>query len=282
MSKLLIQEHPLQVLPTLATLIGLNEAIVVQQIHYWLSGKSGKMIDGRRWIYNGYKEWREQFPFWSDDTIVRAFKGAEKKGIILSRQEKSFNRKKWYSLDYDTLDSLCPSPQLAVMETASCGDGIPQNEVAKTPQVAVMLTEKETTQKTTQASAPKNGARGNGKVLKDPIIDLMARTEHAQKTGQDIISKFPESLRSLAGAFIAAYGRPLMNEIGKWKKDLYYLNEGGYLPSEILPAVQYAKTKGTDIKSPGSIVYALRALRSDESSVPENSILRTKVRASDG
>ena len=35
MSKLLINEHPLQVLPSLATKIGLNEAIVLQQIHYW-------------------------------------------------------------------------------------------------------------------------------------------------------------------------------------------------------------------------------------------------------
>jgi hypothetical protein len=33
--KLLIDSSTLIVLPTLATLIGLNEAIVLQQIHYW-------------------------------------------------------------------------------------------------------------------------------------------------------------------------------------------------------------------------------------------------------
>ena len=33
---LLISEPPLQVLPSLAVKIGLNEAIVLQQIHYWL------------------------------------------------------------------------------------------------------------------------------------------------------------------------------------------------------------------------------------------------------
>jgi len=34
MSNLLIQEVPLMVLPTLATKIGLNEAMFLQQLHY--------------------------------------------------------------------------------------------------------------------------------------------------------------------------------------------------------------------------------------------------------
>ncbi|HDE3362621.1 TPA: DnaD domain protein, partial [Staphylococcus aureus] len=37
MNKLLIDDYPIQVLPKLAELIGLNEAIVLQQIHYWLN-----------------------------------------------------------------------------------------------------------------------------------------------------------------------------------------------------------------------------------------------------
>lgn len=37
MSKLLISESPLLVLPSLAETIGLNEAIVLQQIHFWTS-----------------------------------------------------------------------------------------------------------------------------------------------------------------------------------------------------------------------------------------------------
>ncbi len=39
MNNLLLDEHPLLVMPKLATLIGLNEAIVLQQVHYWLIGK---------------------------------------------------------------------------------------------------------------------------------------------------------------------------------------------------------------------------------------------------
>ena len=36
MSKLLIQENPMMILPSLAEKIGLNQAIVIQQFHYWL------------------------------------------------------------------------------------------------------------------------------------------------------------------------------------------------------------------------------------------------------
>ena len=36
MSRLLLEDEPLVVLPKLATVIGLNEAIILQQLHYWL------------------------------------------------------------------------------------------------------------------------------------------------------------------------------------------------------------------------------------------------------
>jgi len=39
MSKLLIDEYPLQVLPSLAVIYGLNEAIILQQVHYWIKDR---------------------------------------------------------------------------------------------------------------------------------------------------------------------------------------------------------------------------------------------------
>ena len=42
MSRLLINENPLQVLPTLAVKIGLNEAMILQQMHYWLNAYHNK------------------------------------------------------------------------------------------------------------------------------------------------------------------------------------------------------------------------------------------------
>ena len=48
---LLLNENPLIVMPTLAAHIGLNEAIILQQVHYWLL-KSDKLEYGRKWTYN--------------------------------------------------------------------------------------------------------------------------------------------------------------------------------------------------------------------------------------
>ena len=84
MSKLLIQESPLTFQPSLAVAIGINEAIVLQQIHYWLSNSKNKGYeqDGYKWVYNTYAEWKEtNFPFWSENTIQRIFTNLEEMGL---------------------------------------------------------------------------------------------------------------------------------------------------------------------------------------------------------
>lgn len=83
MSKLLIDDYPIQVLPKLATVIGLNEAIILQQLHYWLNSKSAKMIKGKRWIHNTYEEWQGQFPFWSVATVKRTLTSLSKQNLII-------------------------------------------------------------------------------------------------------------------------------------------------------------------------------------------------------
>ena len=107
MAKLLIDEPPLQLLPTLAALIGLNEAIVIQQLHYRLQILRESRED-RKWVRDCYEDWRHQFPFWSASTIKRAFISLEKKGLITSRQfEKSEqSMSKWYSINYTALEII--------------------------------------------------------------------------------------------------------------------------------------------------------------------------------
>ncbi len=98
---LLIKEPPLQVLPSLAVRIGLNEAIVVQQLHYFLQGTgNGKTIDGEKWIFNTYEEWRFVFPFWSTRTIERIFEQLETMNLVVSCQpEGRQSRRKYYRLN---------------------------------------------------------------------------------------------------------------------------------------------------------------------------------------
>jgi hypothetical protein len=106
-SALLINEEPLQVLPTLAVLVGLNESILLQQIHYWLrKPKCGVEQAGRKWIFNSYKEWREQMPFWSTRTIERIAAGLEERGVLITDALGGRDRRKWYTIDYDVLEKL--------------------------------------------------------------------------------------------------------------------------------------------------------------------------------
>jgi hypothetical protein len=107
MSKLLIDEPPLQVLPSLAVAVGLNEAIALQQLHYWLQ-RVKTTRSGRKWVYNSYDEWQAQFPFWSISTIRRAFTSLEKRGLVRSEQPEAHARqmRKWYTIDYEALESL--------------------------------------------------------------------------------------------------------------------------------------------------------------------------------
>jgi hypothetical protein len=109
---LLVDEPPLQVLPTLAASLGLAEAIVLQQLHYWLQKPGVHRREGRPWVYNSYEEWRQQFPFWSVTTIKRIFSHLERQGIVMSQQyeKKAWERRKWYSLNYQRLSQLVGPP----------------------------------------------------------------------------------------------------------------------------------------------------------------------------
>jgi len=136
MSKLIIEEKPLIVLPQLAVKIGLNEAIILQQLHYWLKDK-GHEKDGDKWIYNTYEEWQTQFPFWSISTIRRAIDSLEKQNLIetTTRFNKAkFDKTKWYRINRDTLQLLTPPTAQNEQTTAQNEQTTVQNEQTKTVQ----------------------------------------------------------------------------------------------------------------------------------------------------
>lgn len=147
MSRLLIHDYPLMVSPRLAVAIGLNEAIFLQQLHYWL-GTSGKERDGRRWVYNTLPEWNAQFPFWGLNTVRRTIGNLEEGGLVDSTD--AFNviksdRTKWYTINYPAVEALeagllestghlpkmgRPSAQNGqVLASAQNGQVIPETEI---------------------------------------------------------------------------------------------------------------------------------------------------------
>lgn len=88
--------------PLVAQALGDRPACILSQLHYWLEKECGEIYFGFRWIYNGYKEWHQQFPWLSEYTIAEIFRGLERKRIIVSN---NFNRHrdlrlKWYTIDY--------------------------------------------------------------------------------------------------------------------------------------------------------------------------------------
>ncbi len=118
MSKLLLDEHPLVILPELAVEIGLNEAIFLQQIHYWLI-KSKNDFEGKKWTYNSYESLKEQFPFFSISTIKRIVKSLTEKGLLIISNFNTDTRDKtnWYSINYENFDALFESSNV---NDASC------------------------------------------------------------------------------------------------------------------------------------------------------------------
>ena len=104
--------------PHLATLIGLNEAIILNQIHYWIR-RSTKEHKGRHWVKKSYREWVKEFPCWSESTIKRAIETLErpspggktgvKRGRLLVACQPNnwkYDRTKWYRIDYDEYNKL--------------------------------------------------------------------------------------------------------------------------------------------------------------------------------
>ena len=93
-SSLLINEPPLQVLPSLAVALkNINEAVMLQQVQYWLS-RSNNEFEGRKWIYNTIDEWQNQFPWLTERAVRDRFNSLIEKGIILTA---NFNKAKFDS-----------------------------------------------------------------------------------------------------------------------------------------------------------------------------------------
>jgi len=107
-SRLLLDERPLVVIPELACSIGLKNAIVLQQVHYWVRRNQRaerNFHNGYFWTYNTFEDWQKQFPFWSVSTIKRIFADLEKKGLLITGRYNRLNidRTTWYRINYERL-----------------------------------------------------------------------------------------------------------------------------------------------------------------------------------
>lgn len=135
MSKLLLDEPPLIVLPTLADAIGLNESIFIQQLQYWINIKTIELknekdkaqrdflierhyFDNKIWIYNSFESWQSQFKFWSISTIKRIVKSLKEQKLINTRRSRqSFgNPTLYYCINYEVLNDTIDEVNLTSTE----------------------------------------------------------------------------------------------------------------------------------------------------------------------
>ncbi len=95
--------------PLLAGVLGIHNAHIISQIDYWLQNpEAGYIVDGEKWIFNGYSAWAEQLPWMSVDQIGRRIRKLEAQNLIISDNfnNTTRDRRKWYRLNYQALAQL--------------------------------------------------------------------------------------------------------------------------------------------------------------------------------
>lgn len=97
-NKRILDSRPLVLSAELATKIGLNEAIFLQQLTFWLK----RTKNGKNYVYKTYEEWKKEFPFWSESTIKRAVAKLKKMELIKTQR---INQSQLYFLNNDKFDN---------------------------------------------------------------------------------------------------------------------------------------------------------------------------------
>lgn len=180
MNKLLINEPPLQVLPTLAKKIGLNESLFIQQLHYWLGNpKMGREVDGRHWIRNTVSEWhKDNFPFWSERTIMRLIASMEAGGLLLVRNDLNihkYDRTNWYTINYDALNEITLT-ESGPSNMPSWQDGLGQDGSKEEDKESVTIPE------TTPETTPESEEAPPDKVVGDYLTDVVSMQGKVKET----------------------------------------------------------------------------------------------------
>jgi DnaD/phage-associated family protein len=212
--------------PKLAADIGLNEAIILQQLHYWIDKKK-HVIEGKSWVYNTYEDWQKQFPFWSVTTITRALKSLEKQGLVQTGNFNTlaFDKTKWYTICYDAIGQFDESVEPERPDDAAALNGpIPEKNEQKTSTAISFLSErarfeqslgKEKVEEAIGIAAAKgiaawayirkillnwenDGHRAKREVRKEKLPDWFGKPDVEEKLDDDFIRKRDELRNMLA------------------------------------------------------------------------------------
>jgi len=256
-TKLLFDTKPLVIDPALAKAIGLNEAIILQQLHYWLQ-KSSHSHDGRKWVYNSVRQWEEQFPFWSGTTVKRTLRSLEKAGLIETAafNRQTFDRTKWYTINYRALEQLLQSGR-DVANRLGQNDPIEQVKMTQPIPETTTETTKEThevpdgTSCAAEPEAPPEPAnrmvdhdssgKPKRKRTRDPNLAHPAVQAWAKASGTPAYR-----LNKRQRAMIAAHIRGDPDAAGAWRASVEHWLEHGWNPVNIRGQIEFHERGGAE------------------------------------
>jgi len=109
----------LRVLDTsLAAALGVNEALFLDRLQFWLSKGYGILHKGKRWIYNTYQQWiTKELPWLSYDQFKRMIKRLLNSGVLMIEKLKAHE---WKQTNFYTINEEALKAKIT-MPTASGG-----------------------------------------------------------------------------------------------------------------------------------------------------------------
>ena len=87
----------------IATKIGVDEAIMLNNFVYWLAknkANNKNFFDGNYWTFNSVRAYSELFPFWKESQIKRMLKSLIDQNVLVvgNYNQNAYDRTNWYSL----------------------------------------------------------------------------------------------------------------------------------------------------------------------------------------
>ncbi|MBD8038574.1 MULTISPECIES: hypothetical protein [Solibacillus] len=105
---LLLEHQYFFVSKKLGTVIGADQALLLQQLHYRLENQ-GVMKEGQKWYRQTYKNWSKQLGMWSAPKVKSLLIKLEKNKIVISTDKFNrfyVDRSKWYRIDYERVNQM--------------------------------------------------------------------------------------------------------------------------------------------------------------------------------
>lgn len=209
MSSLLLDSPLLCYHPALVRRLGLADAAVVQQLHYWAQ-RSTNEHDGEQWVYKTYVDWADEIGITSK-AVRGALDRLRTAGVVVALPSPADTRDRtlWWRIDHVVLRSQPGSPSAPGGSSNSPEGEVPSapggSSITRVPDAVQRLQ----TETTNRESAPAK-IHYDGRLVKAEVVeaanallavfnDVGGRHLAARKaTGQA-----SEHLRQIVGALLA-------------------------------------------------------------------------------